>query len=224
MIPELFTVALVLASASPAPAGLGANKAVDRREAGTPPAPKPELTPRQVVRTVLDALKDNDKPHQDAGIETAFAFASPANKEATGPLGRFARMVKGPSYRTMIGYKSAEYGPLTVQGDRALQRVKLIGAAGESVEYGFGLSKDPKTDCWMTDAVFIIPPPVEPPRRDKALARRMRSPGRPGFAGFLGGPVMSGPSHFLNALPNGFGVPEDGDDPGQARRFAAGRV
>lgn len=146
MIPRLLTLALLLA-APDAPAK-------------RPDGPKPDLTPQQVVRAQLDALKHNDDPREDAGIAAAFAFASPENRKLTGPLERFTQMVKGPSYRTMIGHKSAEFGPMKVFDDKvAAQKVKVIGSAGESVEYLFILAKDAKTGCWMTDGVMIVPPP-----------------------------------------------------------------
>ena len=57
------------------------------------PQPGIELQPGDVVRIVINALADNDKPYADAGIETTFAFTSPANKVNTGPLDKFTRMV-----------------------------------------------------------------------------------------------------------------------------------
>ena len=60
------------------------------------PQPEVGLEPQDVVRIVINALANNDKPFADAGIATTFAFASPANKVNTGPLERFTRMVKSP--------------------------------------------------------------------------------------------------------------------------------
>ena len=37
--------------------------------------PQPKFTPDLVVGIQLDALANNDKPYQDAGIEIAFRFA-----------------------------------------------------------------------------------------------------------------------------------------------------
>ena len=49
--------------------------------------PRPELSPQQVVQYQVDALQQNDDPKSDAGIERAFRFASPSNKQVTGPSG-----------------------------------------------------------------------------------------------------------------------------------------
>lgn len=131
-------------------------RAADRPD----PEPSPELTPADVVRIQVEALRQNDEPHDDAGIEAAFRFASPANRRATGPLPRFAEMVRR-GYADMLGFERAEYGPLRVEGDRASQWVTLVQADGARSAYVFGLSRQaggPCDGCWMTDAV-VRPPP-----------------------------------------------------------------
>lgn len=37
--------------------------------------PRPKFTPDKVVQIQLDALANNDRPYQDAGIEIAFRFS-----------------------------------------------------------------------------------------------------------------------------------------------------
>ena len=120
------------------------------------PSPSPEWTPAEVIRLQVEALQHNDEPHDDAGIETAFEFASPGNRAATGPLPRFAAMVHGPAYRDMLGFERAEYGPVGVDGDQAAQEVTLVQADGRRTTYLFGLSRQSGgryDGCWMTDAV-----------------------------------------------------------------------
>ena len=120
------------------------------------PSPSPEWTPAEVIRFQVEALQRNDEPHEDAGIETAFEFASPGNRAATGPLPRFAQMVHGPGYRDMLGFESAEYGPIRVEGDQAAQEVTLVQPDGRRVTFLFGLSRQSGGEyngSWMTDAV-----------------------------------------------------------------------
>ena len=50
------------------------------------PDPSPEWTPAEVIRMQVEALQNNDTPSPDTGIATAFRFASPGNRAATGPL------------------------------------------------------------------------------------------------------------------------------------------
>ncbi|GIT70838.1 MAG: hypothetical protein Ct9H300mP28_06520 [Pseudomonadota bacterium] len=61
--------------------------------------PEPELKPNDVVRLQLLAMQQNDD--SDFGIEVTFRFASPANKKQTGPLKRFIRLVRNPSYHPL---------------------------------------------------------------------------------------------------------------------------
>ena len=120
------------------------------------PVPSPSLSPEQVVSIQLDALQHNDSPSPDAGIETTFRFASPANRVATGPLDRFAQLVKTSLYSPMIGHRRVERGPVHVQGDEARQRVVIYSATGVRVTYIFFLSRQrggSYDGCWMTDGV-----------------------------------------------------------------------
>jgi len=128
------------------------------------PIPKPELTPGQVVEIQLEALQFNDKPAKDAGIATTFRFASPGNRKATGPLERFAMIVKGPAFRPLINHRIAGYGPLVVRGELAIRLVTVVADDGQAVDYQFRLSKDPESKCWFTDGVIPIPakPPIDP--------------------------------------------------------------
>lgn len=120
------------------------------------PEPSPELSPKEVVRVQVDALGENDAPHEDAGIEAAFNFASPANKRATGPLRRFEGLFDTSAYGPMIDHEGATVSPPQVEGREALVGVILEVGTGERVGYLFRLSKQsgtPHKDCWMTDAV-----------------------------------------------------------------------
>jgi len=123
------------------------------------PAPSPDLSPKEVVRLQVEALGSNDTPYEGAGIETAFRFASPANKEATGPLGRFRTLFDGPQYGPMIDHRAASIGAVQAEGGRAQVGVVLTTEAGRQVGYLFRLSRQtdaPHKGCWMTDAVIPV--------------------------------------------------------------------
>ena len=85
--------------------------------------PNPNLSPADVVRIQIRALERNDIPHENAGIEIAFRFASPRNKLVTGPLPRFIQLVSNPVYRAMLNHRQAKYGPLQIEGVNATQPV-----------------------------------------------------------------------------------------------------
>lgn len=126
------------------------------------PEPSPDLTVQQVVKKQVEALGTNDSPHPDAGIKAAFAFASPANKSATGPLERFKTLFDNATYAPMIGHISAEYSEVEIDDDVARMGVILTTADGNRVGYLFQLTKQsspPYEGCWMTDAVVPIDVP-----------------------------------------------------------------
>lgn len=132
------------------------------------PAPSPDLSPQEVVRLQVDALGANDTPHEDAGIEAAFAFASPANKRGTGPLRRFRRLFDTAAYGPMIDHQGAQYSVPQVEARTARMGVILRTDEGARVGYLFRLSKQtdpPHEGCWMTDGVRRVPVPEADGRR-----------------------------------------------------------
>lgn len=122
------------------------------------PTPSPEYGPEEVITTQVEALADNDNPVENAGIKTAYNFASPGNRRSTGPLKRFIRMVEGPQYSPMINHEEAVAGPLERDGNQAEQRLTLTGPDGRTVTYLFGVSKQSSGQFegyWLTDKVMI---------------------------------------------------------------------
>lgn len=117
--------------------------------------PIPELSPEQVIRLQLRGLQRN-RERDNLGIAAAYAFASPANKMNTGPLERFARMLKNPLYRPMLNHRQAYFEPVKVENEDAQQRVILIDQENNPNVYLFTLSLQkyaPYWNCWMTDGV-----------------------------------------------------------------------
>jgi hypothetical protein len=118
--------------------------------------PRPELSPEQVVQYQVEALQHNDEPKADAGIERAFRFASPSNKQMTGPLEKFIRIVKSPVYSSMLNSVSSSIVGSDVKDDQARFAVHFVAADGRQVTFVFVLSKQNEgefNNCWMTDGV-----------------------------------------------------------------------
>lgn len=150
----------LLAGCSPAAIQLPGvdDAATDSQPAAAELMPNPKLSPGDVVRIQIEALKNNDPT--DTGIEITFRFASPANKQITGPLSRFKELVKNPEYRPMLNHKLAEFDSLRMAGDTATQRVTIIERNGQATVYLFSLSRQDLPDCpacWLTDSVLVIP-------------------------------------------------------------------
>lgn len=121
--------------------------------------PSPALRPEEVVRLVTEALGRNDSPAADTGIATAFAFASPGNRQVTGPLTRFVLMVRSPMYEPLLSYATIAYAPIRLDGDRAEQLVSVTDADGKPAAFLWSLSRQSSgafKDCWMTDGVIRI--------------------------------------------------------------------
>jgi len=103
--------------------------------------PNIDLSPEQVVRIVIDALRDNNTETGDKGIATVWRFAAPSNKRFTGPFERFARMI-----------------------DVAMQPVWLVTAGGDEIGYVFQLRRQSDGSyegMWMTESVYPLAPKTE---------------------------------------------------------------
>ena len=122
----------------------------------TSPAPNIAATPQEVVKTVIDALRDNDK--DDTGIATVFCFASPTNKSMTGPLERFTAMITN-GYGVMLNHAYNYVEAMRIEDDTAMQAVWLVAADGKEYGYLFTMGKQKDgdfADMWMTEAVVPI--------------------------------------------------------------------
>lgn len=118
------------------------------------PQPDPKLSPSDVVRIQVEALRTSR-------IDIAFRFASPQNKAYTGPLSRFTEMLNSPTYVAMLSQGSVIYGPFRKEGGYAYQTVIFIPPGEEAVGYVFVLSKsysDACDGCWLTDTVSRFEP------------------------------------------------------------------
>ena len=127
--------------------------------------PLPDLSPADVVTIVLDALADNGD--DDAGIRVTFEFASPGNREATGPIERFIPLVKQQPYDVLIDSADRELGPFREVDGVAEQAVRVVADDGRVQVFVFRLSKQVGGEydgCWMTDGVVpveLAPPPEQ---------------------------------------------------------------
>ncbi|KAJ7563530.1 hypothetical protein O6H91_03G114200 [Diphasiastrum complanatum] len=115
-----------------------------------PITPNPELDPTQVVQAQLRALRAKD-------FATVFEFASPDNKQRTGPLAHFCQILEGRAYNVMIGHTTAEVlSSISVSTSRFQQRILIKGSEGNKAIFSWSLSQQeegPLKGCWMTDAV-----------------------------------------------------------------------
>jgi hypothetical protein len=128
--------------------------------------PGPKLTPEEVVQYQVSALQRNDDPHVDAGIERTYRFASPSNKNLTGPLEHFVSIVKSPAYSPMVNNLASLVIGSAIQGDHAKVAIRVTPDKGSQLTYLFVLTKQHDgefNDCWMTDSVVPMQEGENPP-------------------------------------------------------------
>jgi len=128
-------------------------------------SPSIGMKPRTVVETVIDALRTNDSG--DNGIATVYCFASPGNKQVTGPFERFAMMIKR-GYGDMLNHSDSDFDQMEVSGEVAMQSVWLTTPEGTVVGYMFRLGKQDSGEfagMWMTEAVYRL----DPAKRERSI-------------------------------------------------------
>jgi Domain of unknown function (DUF4864) len=121
--------------------------------------PDPALSPAEVVAIQLNALQANEA-ETDAGIAQTWAFAHPDNRRMTGPLPRFAQMIKGPQYRMLLNHRSHEFREVSRTDEDAVFAVTVTTATGDVVGYRWTLAKvrdGEHAGAWMT---ITVSPPV----------------------------------------------------------------
>ena len=123
--------------------------------------PDPSIAPEEVVAIQMKALQFNDNPEPDFGIAQTWNFAHPRNRAMTGPLPRFAGMLKGPAYGQMLNHASHRIVPVPGDGDRVNFDVFMETSRGNVLYFNWAveLVKGGEFDnCWMTVAVSMPRP------------------------------------------------------------------
>ena len=119
--------------------------------------PGPDLSPEEVVRILVEAMRQNSELGEDRGIAIVYDFASPDNKEVTGPLPRFTKMVQHPMYAPLSHCTQVHYTPMQIGRVQAQQHVMVVTPDDELAGFMFVLRKQPAPPCkgwWMTDSVI----------------------------------------------------------------------
>ncbi|MFB6149225.1 MAG: DUF4864 domain-containing protein [Halobacteriales archaeon] len=120
--------------------------------------PTCERPPRLVVAIQVGALRNNNATTND-GIATTWRFASPRNREVTGPLANFIEIVKSPTYAPLLNHTRVTYGPMTISDSVATQPLAVTDQNGTQHGYEWILVRQDSGQfdgCWMTDGVSPI--------------------------------------------------------------------
>ncbi|KAJ0260271.1 Uncharacterized protein HA466_0064990 [Hirschfeldia incana] len=129
-------------SSSDVPDFLSADWLESRRK--RPFGPRLDFSAEDAVRHQLDALKYNDHPRYDYGIEVMYRFAGfdPFERSTyfgpffdLGQFERFRRIFHHSSYRVLLGHKDREIlSSLLVEENRFKQRIWIQGTRPEEEE------------------------------------------------------------------------------------------
>lgn len=132
--------------------------------------PTPGLLPEQVVQIQLASLARGE-------VGECFRFASPMNREITGPLARFGTMFRSPPFDIMLRSSSFQVGKSVIRRDYAAVLVTVLAVPNELRVFRFIMSRQtsgPQRGCWMTDGVFDVSGALStaaPPSNDAASHR-----------------------------------------------------
>ena len=117
--------------------------------------PNKELDPYDVIKIQLNAVQDNDD--KDNGIKQTWEFAHPNNQRFTGPLDNFTKMIKGDSYKMLIGHIGHEILEIDNDNKRALYEVIILGPDKKYFKFRWQVEKfledGPLKNCWLTTVV-----------------------------------------------------------------------
>jgi hypothetical protein len=119
--------------------------------------PNNSIGPDQVIKIQLKGLMKNDAPSKNYGIKQTWEFAHPNNQQATGPLDRFIRMIKGKSYKMLLNHKEHEIKQLEISSSRAFYEVTILDKGKSYYKFNWQVEKyskeGPLKDCWLTTMV-----------------------------------------------------------------------
>mmetsp|Transcript_1144 Transcript_1144/g.1764 ORF Transcript_1144/g.1764 Transcript_1144/m.1764 type:complete len:212 (+) Transcript_1144:102-737(+) len=119
--------------------------------------PNTERTPNEVVTILLEALRCNDEPYENHGMEVFYRFASPSSIWYEYDIDRVASYIKSSKYSVLTMWHAINYPrplDLSIDGKRAYQLLRLRNKLRNCWEVvSFTLSKH--DNCWLVDSVLI---------------------------------------------------------------------
>ena len=119
--------------------------------------PNTKLKPVDVLKIQLEALKNNNIPYKNAGIEQTWEFAHPDNKKKTGPLNNFINLIYSKNYNILIGHQKHEFKKINQSNDSFTYEVYIMTKDKKKYVYLWKIEKVKEKgilkNCWMTTLV-----------------------------------------------------------------------
>ena len=119
--------------------------------------PQVNLLPEEVISIQLAALQNNNNPYKNAGIEQTWEFAHPLNRQYTGPLSNFIKMMYSDSYSIMINHKKHNINLVEQGVNISFFLVELVDKTDNKFKFQWIVEKvlmdGVLKNCWMTTSV-----------------------------------------------------------------------
>lgn len=137
--------------------------------------PDPELTAGEVVLLVLEALRNNDVPTKNRGMEIFFGYSSPGsqikNEDGLTPREYAEFLQEDKEYKVLFDHQGAsiDKADYSFDGKKAFFTARLKAGPGplDAVSVNFILSSIGVEDdaCWLVDSMLIRPQSMRRRRR-----------------------------------------------------------
>ena len=118
--------------------------------------PNEKLSPYDVVKIQLEALKNNEK--NDEGIKQTWLFAHPENKKSTGPYERFRIMIYGAQYKSLLNHSSHKINLIMNTPNKHIFKIEILAKDKQLLFYEWHVQKASEencNNCWFTSAVSM---------------------------------------------------------------------
>ena len=121
--------------------------------------PTNELKPFDVVKIQLSALKNNNRPYKNAGIEQTWKFAHPLNQKVTGPLSRFIKLLNGEGYNILLNHIQHQIIEIYKSDIKFIYEVTILDRKKNYYKYNWKVEKfineGHLNNCWLTTSVSL---------------------------------------------------------------------
>ena len=121
--------------------------------------PNNGFKPFDVVKIQLSALKNNNKPYKNAGIEQTWEFAHPSNKKFTGPLSRFIELLNDKNYNILLNHIEHKIVEIFTSEKKFIYEVIILDKDKIFFKYQWQiekfLSEGSLNNCWLTTSVSL---------------------------------------------------------------------
>ena len=121
--------------------------------------PNNEFKPFDVVKIQLSALKHNNKPYKNAGIEQTWEFAHPSNQSITGPLPKFIKLLNDEGYNVLLNHIEHKILEVYKSEEKFIYEVTILDKDKIFFKYNWQVEKFANegllNNCWLTTSVSL---------------------------------------------------------------------